>query len=178
MCLSAVARAAGEVPGLRCVILGDGPEAEATRAAVRSLGLEGAVELRGRVSHAEVMRELAGAACLVHPSEREGYGLVVVEAASLGTPAVLVEGEDNAATELIAEGVNGFVVPDADPASLAAGIVAAARGGAKLRVSTLDWYERNRDALSIDSSLAVVEKSYERAESADGMAREPGPGAS
>jgi glycosyltransferase involved in cell wall biosynthesis len=157
----AIAVAARELPDLCCVILGDGPDAETTRAAIRDLGLEQRVELRGRVDHSAVMRALAQAACLVHPSMREGYGLVVVEAASLGTPAVVVSGPDNAATELIEEGVNGFVVADPSPESLATGIASAVGGGATLRESTLDWYERHRDELSIDSSLEVVQASYE-----------------
>ena len=156
----AIAEAVRQLPDLRCVILGEGPEAEATRAAVRALGLEEWIELRGRVDHTEVMRALSQAACLVHPSMREGYGLVVVEAASLGTPAVLVSGPDNAATELVEEGVNGFVVADASPESLAWGIASAVSGGGSLRESTLEWYERHRDELSIDSSLGIVEASY------------------
>jgi glycosyltransferase involved in cell wall biosynthesis len=157
---AAIAEAARELPELRCVILGDGPEAEDTRRAVQDLGLGERVELRGKVSHDEVMRALASAACLVHPSMREGYGLVVVEAASLGTPAVVVRGADNAATELIESGVNGFIAPDADPPNLAAAIAAAVAGGEELRASTLAWYERNREALSIETSLALVEQSY------------------
>ncbi len=157
----AIAEAARELPQLRCIILGDGPEAEATRAAVRDLGLEERIELPGRVDHATVMRTIAQAACLVHPSRREGYGLTVVEAASLGTPAVLVSGPDNAATELVEEGVNGFVMTDPSPESLGRGIAAAVSGGEALRESTLDWYERHRDELSIDSSLAAVQASYE-----------------
>jgi glycosyltransferase involved in cell wall biosynthesis len=157
----AVAVASERLPDLRCVILGDGPDAQATMEAVRRLGLEDAVELRGRVSHAEVIEALAEAACLVHPSVREGYGLVVVEAASLGTPAVVVEGADNAATELVEDGVNGYLAADADPATLAEAILAAIGGGKALRDSTLDWYERNREALSIDSSLEAVRRSYE-----------------
>jgi glycosyltransferase involved in cell wall biosynthesis len=159
----AIAAAAREMPELRCVILGDGPEAEATGRAVRELGLEGAVELRGRVAHDEVMRALASAACLVHPSRREGYGMVVVEAASVGTPAVVVDGPDNAATELIEQGNNGFVVPDDRPEALAGAIVDAVRGGVELRERTLDWFERNREALSIEGSLARVQDSYRRA---------------
>jgi glycosyltransferase involved in cell wall biosynthesis len=156
----AIAAAARELPELRCVILGDGPESEATRRAVSELGIADRVELRGRVSHDEVMRALASAACLVHPSLREGYGMVVVEAASLGTPAVVVDGPDNAATELIEQGVNGFVVADAEPSSLARGIADAIGGGDQLRASTLAWFERNRKALSIESSLELVEESY------------------
>jgi glycosyltransferase involved in cell wall biosynthesis len=156
----AIAEASGRVPELRCVILGDGPEAEATRDAVRRTGLEGRVELRGRVSHEEVMRALASAACLVHPSRREGYGMVVVEAASVGTPTVVVLGPDNAATDLVEEGVNGFVVASDEPAVLGSAIADAVEGGTALRDSTLEWFERNREALSIEGSLARVEEAY------------------
>src|SRR5262249_34181592 len=104
----AIAAARTRLPELRCVILGDGPDAEATRARVHELGLAEAVEMPGRVDHDEVIRRMASASCLLHPSEREGYGVVVVESVALGTPAVLAHGSENAATELIEEGVNGF----------------------------------------------------------------------
>ena len=53
------------------------------------------------------------ALCMALPSSREGYGLVVVEAAASATPSVVVAGEDNAATELVDEGENGFVAASA-----------------------------------------------------------------
>ena len=59
---------------------------------------------------------------MVLPSRREGYGLVVVEACAAGTPCVVVADPDNAAIELIEEGVNGFVAPSASPEDLAAAI--------------------------------------------------------
>ena len=54
-------------------------------------------------------RRARRATCHVLPSSREGYGLVVIEAAAYGTPTVVVAGDDNAAVELIEPGVNGFV---------------------------------------------------------------------
>ena len=151
------------VPGLRCLILGDGPESEATRAEVARLGIGDAVELRGKVTHEEVMVSLAGATCLLHPSTREGYGLVVVEAASLGTPAIVVDGPDNAAAELIEEGVERLRRSRRGSCDA---------GGAHRRVRSRAaqscasppcvWYEENREALSIESSLAAVQASYER----------------
>ena len=47
---------------------------------------------------------MASALCMVPPSRREGYGLVVVEAAARGVPSVVVADPDNAATELVQEG--------------------------------------------------------------------------
>lgn len=157
---AAIAAARAELPELRCAILGDGPHTGAVRTEVARLGLDGAVEVRGRVETAEVEQTIAAATCLINPSEREGYGLVVVEAASLGTPAIVVAGPENAATELIEPGVNGFVAASREPGELARAILAAVGGGAELRRSTREWYERNREALSIESSLELVEASY------------------
>ena len=47
----------------------------------------------------------------VLPSEREGFGMVVVEANACGLPVVVVEGSMNAAADLVQEGVNGFITP-------------------------------------------------------------------
>jgi glycosyltransferase involved in cell wall biosynthesis len=157
---AAVAEARRELPDLTCVILGDGPEADPIRARVCELGLEGVVEMPGRVPPERVASEIAHASCLLHPSEREGYGMVVVEAASLGTPSVVVEGTENAATELVEPGVNGFIAGSAEPAELAEAVVRVIEAGAELRQSTLEWYWRNREALSIEGSLAKVEDSY------------------
>jgi glycosyltransferase involved in cell wall biosynthesis len=156
----AIARAREKLPALRCVIFGDGPEHERTAQRVRELGLDGAVELRGAVPAPEVRQEIAAAACLLLPSEREGYGLVVVEALARATPAVLVEGPENAATELVEPGVNGFVVPAADPGAIAEQVVDVIERGSSLRSSTLEWYRAHAAELSIDSSLGVLEETY------------------
>jgi glycosyltransferase involved in cell wall biosynthesis len=157
---AAIAAARKRVPGLRGLILGDGPDFEATRERIRELGLQEEIELAGRVDHAELMRRIASATCLLHPSEREGYGMVVVEAVSLGTPAIVVRGSENAATELVDEGVNGFIAESADPAAMAEAIARTVEGGPDLRGSAFDWYRARRDQLSVDTSLTEVEDSY------------------
>lgn len=157
---AAVAAARERLPEIRCLIIGDGPDTDLIRAEARQRGLGDALELRGRVGHAEVMSAIAGATCLLHPSRREGYGLVILEASSQGTPSIVVEGPENAAVELVEDGVNGFVLPSAEPELLADAVVRAAEGGSELRSSTIDWYRRNRDQLSLESSLREVEKAY------------------
>jgi glycosyltransferase involved in cell wall biosynthesis len=157
----AIASARSELPELRCVVYGDGPDTAALRERVAVLGLDGTVELAGRVDGEVVQRAIEQAGCLLLPSIREGYGLVVVEAVAHSTPAVVVPGPENAAVELIEPGVNGFVVESADPDAIAAGIVAAVRAGDALRLSTLAWYRAHRDELSIESSFAAVERAYE-----------------
>ncbi|MET0770156.1 MAG: glycosyltransferase, partial [Solirubrobacteraceae bacterium] len=156
----AVGRARQRVPELRARILGDGPERGAVLEAIAREGLEEFVEAPGFVDGEVVDHDLARALCMVLPSSREGYGMVVVEASAAGTPSVVVRGEDNAATELVEEGVNGFVAASASPEDLADAIVRVHEAGGELRTSTAAWFERNARRLSLDSSLDVVAKSY------------------
>lgn len=137
---SALARARATLPGLRAVIGGQGPETDAVRAAVLTAGVADAVDLPGFVEEAEVARLLHEALCLINPSKREGYGLVVVEAAGHGTPSIVVDHPTNASTELVTDGVNGFIAPSASPEDLADAIRRVHEGGEDLRRTTRAWY--------------------------------------
>ena len=100
---------------------------------VHEFGVEDAVDVPGFVA-TETVDELMGRAlCLLLPSRREGYGLVVIEAAARGTPSIVVPGPDNAAVELIEDGVNGVIAPSASPDDLAAAIVRVHDAGEPLR---------------------------------------------
>ena len=157
----AIAKARETIPDLRGVIYGDGPERPKVLAAIAEHRLEGVVEAPGFVNEDVIEDALARALCLVLPSRREGYGLVVVEALSKGTPVVLVKGEDNASTELIAEGENGFAVADASAAGLAVAVIKVRESGAGLRDSTHAWFTRNTGRLSLGGSLVTVARTYE-----------------
>ena len=156
----ALAAARAEAPGLRAEIYGDGPERGRVLELVREHGLQDAVAVPGFVDHERVDAALRGALCLVLPSRREGYGLVVVEACAAGTPSVVVADPDNAATELIAEGVNGFVAPSASAPDLAAAILRVRAAGPELRASTAAWYAANARRLSLAESLERVAAAY------------------
>ncbi|MBT9606365.1 glycosyltransferase family 4 protein [Microbacterium sp.] len=138
---AAVAEARTAIPDLRLVILGTGPSTPQVRAEVDRVGGAEWTEFPGFVSDAELDTLLHGALCLINPSRREGYGLVVVEANAHGTPVVLVADEGNAATELVDDGVNGIVAPRTSPTDLARAIRAVADGGDDLRRSARAWYD-------------------------------------
>jgi glycosyltransferase involved in cell wall biosynthesis len=150
--------------GLRLELYGDGPEHPRIEALVRSLGLDGAVRLLGRRPEEEVADAIARAGCLATASEREGYGLVVVEAAAHGTPSVVVAGPENAATELIEDGVNGTISPDDSPEALGAALVRTLAAGPALRESTSRWFAENAPRLTIDASLDIVADAYANAQ--------------
>jgi glycosyltransferase involved in cell wall biosynthesis len=156
----ALAAARRRAPELRAEIYGDGPERERVRALVREHGLAEAVDVPGFVDHARIDAALRRALCLVLPSRREGYGLVVVEACAAGTPSVVVAGPDNAATELVVDGVNGFVAPSASAEDLADAILRVREAGHALRESTAAWYADNARRLSLAESLERVAAAY------------------
>jgi glycosyltransferase involved in cell wall biosynthesis len=156
----ALARARETIPELRGELYGDGPDRSKILALIARHGLDGVVEAPGFVDGEVVERALARALCLALPSSREGYGLTVLEALSRGTPAVLVRDEDNAAAEFIVDGENGFVASSVSSDELARVIVLVRDAGGALRESTLAWFKRNAERLSLEHSLEVVIRSY------------------
>jgi glycosyltransferase involved in cell wall biosynthesis len=158
--VAAVALAAREIEGLRGEFLGEGPERGALDAAIAEHGAEGIVTAPGFAEAATVDAEMRRALCVLLPSRREGYGMVVVEAAARGTPSVVLAGADNAATELIEEGVNGTIATGGDADSLAAAIVRVQEAGIALRESTAAWFAANAERLSLSASLEQVLAGY------------------
>jgi glycosyltransferase involved in cell wall biosynthesis len=158
----AVARAQKRIQELRAEIFGDGPDRAEVLRLIDALGLDGAVAAPGFAGGDEVQAKLRRALCHLFPSRREGYGLVVVEAAALGTPTVVVESPDNAARELVVDGENGVVARSADPQELADAIVRVHEAGPELRSSTAAWFRRNRKRLSLESTLQTLDDVYRR----------------
>jgi glycosyltransferase involved in cell wall biosynthesis len=157
----ALALARERIPELRAELYGDGPDRDEVLALLERHGLNGDVAVPGFVEAERVEEAIGRALCFVLPSRREGYGLVVVEAAAAGTPTVVVAHPDNAAVELVADGENGVVVPSDDPKALAAAIVQVYQAGEGLRQSTREWYGHNAARLSIESSIDKVVAAYE-----------------
>jgi len=160
LAVTAIALAAHRIEGLQGEILGDGPERAALDAVIAESGVGQTVSAPGFVDGDLLIAEMRRAMCMLVTSRREGYGLVVVEAAAHATPSVVVAGEDNAATELIVEGVNGTVAHSSDPQAVADAIVRVHKGGLALRESTARWFAENAERLSLESSLRIVLESY------------------
>jgi glycosyltransferase involved in cell wall biosynthesis len=156
----AIARARESLPDLRAVILGDGPQRDEVVGLIAKLGLDGAIDAPGFVSSETVDDVMGRALCLVLPSRREGYGMVVIEAAARGTPSVVVAGPDNAAVELVSEGENGFIAASASPEDLAGAISAVNQRGESLRASTRAWFAREMHSHSLARSLEIVLRAY------------------
>ena len=100
------------LPPARLWVVGQGPLERELRQT-----LPPGVELLGFVPRDELYRRMARAHCLLVPSVREGWGLVVIEANSVGTPAV---GYDvPGLRDSIRDGSTGLLAQPGDPADLA-----------------------------------------------------------
>ncbi|MFL6031034.1 MAG: glycosyltransferase family 4 protein [Gaiellaceae bacterium] len=163
--IPALVSALTRMPDVGAEIYGDGPERERVLAAIRRDGLAERVAVAGFVDADVLEQALATSLCFVLPSQREGYGLVVIESAAHGVPSVVVDGPDNAATELVEDGTNGVIAASASAEDLANAITRVREAGTVLREATLDWFHRNAERLSLESSLQVVAAEYASADS-------------
>lgn len=74
------------------------------------------IEEMGAVSSGDLRAFYAAADCLVHPSYREGFPNVVLEAGAMGLPAIVTD--INGSREIIVHGKNGVIVPPRDASAL------------------------------------------------------------
>ncbi|MGH2880968.1 MAG: glycosyltransferase family 4 protein [Solirubrobacteraceae bacterium] len=158
--VAAVVAAARQIPGLQGIFYGDGPERAALAAAIAQHGAGDFICAPGFADTALIDADMRRALCVLLPSEREGYGMVVIEACAHATPAVVVAAPDNAAVELVAPGVSGVIAANADPETIAQAIVQVLDAGMAMRQSTADWFAEHAQALSLESSLEAVLAGY------------------
>lgn len=107
--INTVALLKKSLPNIRCLIIGDGPEKNKLISLIREKKLEDTITLQNFVPKEEDLYALfKSSKILVLPSTREGFGLVVLEANACGIPVITTNAPDNAAKDLIKEGVNGY----------------------------------------------------------------------
>jgi glycosyltransferase involved in cell wall biosynthesis len=128
--IEAVALLAPAWPGLRYVIVGDGPEREALLALAQARGVADRVALKGRLEPARAVAEARAGSLFVMPSVAEAFGVAYVEAMAGGVPAIGCAGEDGP-EEIEAAGGGIELVTPCDPRALATVIDALLRDPAR-----------------------------------------------
>lgn len=110
------------VPDVVLLVAGYGPDRAASEAQVRALGLESRVNFLGAVAQAGLPDLYRRAAVFVAPAlEREGLGLVVLEAAACCCP--VVASDFPAMHLMLGEETPNAYVPPGDSASMATAVV-------------------------------------------------------
>ena len=115
--LHAMVRVRDALPAAELVVIGRGSERARLEALARELGLEASTCFAGFVSDDERDALLARARVCVCASEKEGWGLTVIEANALGTPVVASDAPG--LRDSVRHGETGFLVPPGDPGAFA-----------------------------------------------------------
>lgn len=82
-------------------IVGTGPEERKISSAIAKSGKGDQIKLIINATDTQVLEKFKSSFLLIHPSKREGYGLVCVEAAFQGLPALLIDYPENGAVDLL-----------------------------------------------------------------------------
>jgi len=108
-------------PNFELLVVGDGPLRAEIEQAVIKLNLTSVVKLLGWKSNLEIRNLLLDSRGLVLSSFAEGLPVVVMESLALGRPVIATR--VMGIPELVRPNETGWLVPPADPVSLAAAIV-------------------------------------------------------
>ncbi|MHA1568809.1 MAG: glycosyltransferase family 4 protein [Alphaproteobacteria bacterium] len=115
-----------QVPDLLWVVVGDGPEKTRLEEQILAQKLADFVAFTGKIPHEKLSALLARADLFLLPSRRigpdvEGFGIVFLEAALFGTPAV--GGNSGGIPDAIVDGETGLLCDGEDPADIAEKVV-------------------------------------------------------
>lgn len=136
---------------VKLVLVGDGPERTEMETLAMEKGLQHAVIFTGKRD--DLPELLAISDIMFHLSEKEAFGLVLLEALACGIPCIATD--IGGIPEVIEDGVNGYLVPLGD-------IQAAADRALTLLndVASLEIFKRNALETATDKfhSSAIVEQ--------------------
>jgi glycosyltransferase involved in cell wall biosynthesis len=141
----------------RLLIAGDGGLRDHLDAVRSRLGLGDACRLLGH--RADVPALLSAFDVFVQASDQEGSPNVLLEAMALQTPIVATD--VGGTTEMVADGVEGFVVPPGDARALATAIERVCGDPVSAQSRAAAGRRRVERDLSFDARMARVESIYE-----------------
>jgi glycosyltransferase involved in cell wall biosynthesis len=155
--IQSVAIVKKEYPNVECHIIGEGPEQQRLQQMIMSYKLEQNVRIEQFLkTQDELFSIMKSSKVFLLPSEREGFGTVVIEANSCNLPVITISHPMNAARDLIIEGKNGFICePRAE--SIAAKILMVLEKG-----SQVNQYEKYAKEYDWDNIASIAESAYKQ----------------
>jgi glycosyltransferase involved in cell wall biosynthesis len=109
------------VPNARLVIVGAGSARASLEAQVSERGLDGYVRFTGYVCEEDKIEWIRGASVVVQTSEKEGWGMTVIEANVCNTVAIATDVPG--LRDSVRDGESGLLVEYGNPAALAGALV-------------------------------------------------------
>jgi glycosyltransferase involved in cell wall biosynthesis len=161
--LDAFGRIQHAVPGVRLVIIGDGPQRREAEELVREQQWQHGVVFKGVIKHRDLPPYFRAATLFVSPSVttrkwEEYVGMTNIQAMSCGLPVVSTL--SGAIPEYVPDGVAGILVPESDPGALAAAILrllsdqdVRRRMGAAGRAHAVERYDARKNVVRAERVL-------------------------
>jgi glycosyltransferase involved in cell wall biosynthesis len=156
--LRAMALLEDRFPDARILVIGRGGAKARLEALARDLGLRDRTRFTGFVTDAERNALLAETRVCVCPSEKEGWGLTVIEANATGTPVVARDAPG--LRESVRHGETGYLVPASSPEQFAARIgelLADDALSTRMSRDALAWSKRFDWDVAAQEMLAALE---------------------
>jgi glycosyltransferase involved in cell wall biosynthesis len=138
------------------LVIGSGPQLERIKSEARFHGVAERIEFDSGLSAEDLSNHLSTSGVLFHPSRREGFGIILLEASAHGLPSIVCRAVDNAGVELIEPGENGEISATVSFNDLAAAVwrALADDGG---RDRTLGWWMENRHGFTSTAAAEALE---------------------
>ena len=146
--------------GWKVIIGGKGPLQAALQEQIRAKGLEGKVELAGYLPQEDIPSWFAACDVFVLSSvlKTEAFGIVQIEAMSLGKPVVTTLVPGSGMSWVNAHGESGLNVPPGDPKAMAQALVEVVGEKEKYGKAAL---ERFRELFTTECMINKVKAIYE-----------------
>ena len=162
--LHAMARLGDRFPDAEIVVIGRGSASDGLKKLAEDLGIASRTRFTGFVSDEERNALLLGTRVCVCPSEKEGWGLTVIESNATGTPVVATDAPG--LRDSVRDGETGFLVPTRSVDAFAERIGQLLEDDAlSLRMSraALDWSKRFDWDVAADEMAEALEAARSRA---------------
>jgi phosphatidyl-myo-inositol dimannoside synthase len=115
--IRALPRVLTSVPNVYYLVVGKGDQSLDLQRLATCMGVSDRVHFAGGVSEADLMAYYDQADVFVMPSKQEGFGIAFLEAMAFGKP--VVAGSHGGTSDVVEDGVTGFLVEHSDVLSIA-----------------------------------------------------------
>ncbi len=146
-------------PNLKLVIAGRGDYISVLKEIIKTKNLENKVKFLGYVSEEQKIALLQKTIVMIQPSQKEGWGVVVIEANACGTPCIAANVPG--LRDSVVDGVTGLLFRYGDPHSLAEKleqILSSVSLREQLSEKALTWSEKFRWEKSAEKAMYIVKR--------------------